>query len=221
MIRLPEDRVIITVAQTGAFLSLDNPNVPTTPDTIAQSASDCYNEGAAIVHVHARHKEGKPTISREVFQEIHAKIRAKCLNTGWHRYWGKNTKYFQFSPGLWKEGADWLVEKKVKCVGTDTQSGDIFLATKGPDITPWIYEKYKKVTGRNLLDDFPKQYDPPEHPSLEYAHNKLLMNGIGQIEHVGGDIDEVTGMRVTLAAFPIRYWMGDASIVRVVAIVEE
>lgn len=143
------------------------------------------------------------------------------INTGWHKYWGNNTKYFQFSPGLWKEAADWFVERKVKCVGTDTQAGDIFLATKGPDRTPWLYEKYKKVTGRDILDDFPKQYDPPEHPSLEYAHNKLLMNGIGVIENVGGDIDEVSGMRVTLAAFPIKYWKGDGSFVRVVAILDD
>ena len=47
------------------------------------------------------------------------------------------------------------------------------------------------------------------------------MNGIGLIENVGGDIDEVTGMRVTIAAFPIRYWMGDGSLARVVAIVDE
>ena len=143
------------------------------------------------------------------------------INTGWHKYWGNNTKYYQYSPGLYKEAADWFVEKKVACVGTDTQAGDIFLATKGPDRTPWVYEKYKKVTGRELLDDFPKNYDPPEFPSLEYAHNQLLMNGIGLIENVGGDIEQVTGKRCTISALPIRYWLGDGSIVRCIAIVDE
>ena len=78
MIKLPENRVIITVAQTGAFLEMDSSYVPSKPDQIAQSAYECYNEGAAIVHVHARDEEGKPTVSPETFQEIHAKIRAKC-----------------------------------------------------------------------------------------------------------------------------------------------
>jgi len=37
----------------------------------------------------------------------------------------------------------------------------------------------------------------------------------------GGDIDEVTGRRCIIAAFPLRYEEGDASMVRLVAIVEE
>lgn len=76
---LPEDKVIITVAQTGALVSkAQNPNVPEQPDEIAESAYDCYNEGAAIIHIHARDKDGKPTGSAAVFKEIHQKIRARC-----------------------------------------------------------------------------------------------------------------------------------------------
>ena len=76
---LPEDKVIITVAQTGALVAkAQNPNVPEQPDEIAKSAYDCYNEGAAIIHIHARDKDGKPTGSAAVFKEIHQKIRAKC-----------------------------------------------------------------------------------------------------------------------------------------------
>ena len=79
MIKLPEDKVIITVAQTGAlvFKSM-NPNVPEQPEEIADSAYACCQEGAAICHIHARDKEGKPTGSKEVFEEIHERIRAKC-----------------------------------------------------------------------------------------------------------------------------------------------
>lgn len=76
---LPEDKVIITVAQTGALVSkAQNPSVPEQPDEIAESAYDCYNEGAAIIHIHARDKDGKPTGSAAVFKEIHQKIRARC-----------------------------------------------------------------------------------------------------------------------------------------------
>ena len=42
----------------------------------------------------------------------------------------------------------------------------------------------------------------PENPSMEYVHNKLLMNGIGQFENVGGDIDQVLGIRCTIVGFP-------------------
>jgi 3-keto-5-aminohexanoate cleavage enzyme len=81
MIKLPEDKVIITVAQTGAWPLVTkslNPNLPEQPDEIAESAYACYQEGAAICHIHARDKAGKSTGAKEVFQEIHDRIRAKC-----------------------------------------------------------------------------------------------------------------------------------------------
>jgi 3-keto-5-aminohexanoate cleavage enzyme len=79
MIKLPEDKVIITVAQTGALVTKSmNPGIPEQPGEIAESAYACYQEGAAICHIHGRDKEGKTTGSKEVFQEIHDKIRSKC-----------------------------------------------------------------------------------------------------------------------------------------------
>jgi len=79
MINLPEDKVIITVAQTGALVNKSmNPDVPEQPGEIAESAYACFQEGAAICHIHARDKDGKTTGSKEVFQQIHDQIRAKC-----------------------------------------------------------------------------------------------------------------------------------------------
>ena len=79
MIKLPEDKVVITVAMTGALVTKKmNPGLPEQPDEIAQAAYACYQEGAAIVHIHARDKNGGTTGGKEVFQEIHDKIRAKC-----------------------------------------------------------------------------------------------------------------------------------------------
>jgi len=69
MIGLPEDKVIITVAQTGALVTKSmNPSLPEQPQEIAESAHACYSEGAAICHIHARDKEGKTTGSKEGFQ---------------------------------------------------------------------------------------------------------------------------------------------------------
>jgi 3-keto-5-aminohexanoate cleavage enzyme len=81
MIKLPEDKVIITVAQTGAWPLVTkalNPNLPEQPEEIAESAYACYQEGAAICHIHARDKEGKSTGTKEVFHQIHDRIHAKC-----------------------------------------------------------------------------------------------------------------------------------------------
>jgi 3-keto-5-aminohexanoate cleavage enzyme len=78
-LRLPEDKVIITVAQTGALVNKQmNPNVPEQPDEIIESAYACYNEGAAIVHIHARDKAGENTSDPDVFRVIRDGIKSRC-----------------------------------------------------------------------------------------------------------------------------------------------
>jgi len=76
---LPDNKIIITVAQTGAITNKAlNPNVPEQPDEIAQSALACFNEGAAICHIHARDKNGENTADVNIFKDIHSRIREKC-----------------------------------------------------------------------------------------------------------------------------------------------
>lgn len=73
------DKLIITAALTGAEVTRENqPNLPLTPDEIAEAAYQCYLAGASIVHIHARDAEGKPTQSYDVYKEIKEKIEAKC-----------------------------------------------------------------------------------------------------------------------------------------------
>ena len=70
MIKLPENKVIITVAQTGALVTKAmNLNLPEQPEEIAESAYACYQEGAAICHIHGRDKEGKTTGRKEFFRK--------------------------------------------------------------------------------------------------------------------------------------------------------
>ena len=76
---IPADRVVITVAQTGAITNKSlNPNVPEQPVEIADSAYECFNEGAAIVHIHARDPQGENTSELAIFEDIHGRIRDKC-----------------------------------------------------------------------------------------------------------------------------------------------
>jgi len=76
---IPEGKTIITVAQTGALTRKNlNPNLPEQPEEIADSAYACFNEGAAICHIHARDRNGENTSSIDIFQDIHTRIRAKC-----------------------------------------------------------------------------------------------------------------------------------------------
>jgi len=49
------EKIIITAAQTGGFQGKEaNPNIPLQPEEIARSTYECWNEGASIVHIHAR-----------------------------------------------------------------------------------------------------------------------------------------------------------------------
>ncbi|MBW1978003.1 MAG: hypothetical protein JRI79_08575 [Deltaproteobacteria bacterium] len=116
-----------------------------------------------------------------------------------------------------KRQASGSFEKGVKAVCVDQQALDHPLATAigphGPGpLRPDTCEEDKRETCHDVLEDF---------PLWEPCHNIILGNGIMGFENVGGDIDEVVGMRVTLAGFPIRWEKGDGSIVRLVAIVDE
>jgi 3-keto-5-aminohexanoate cleavage enzyme len=77
--KLPNDKIIITVAQTGALVNKEmNPNVPEQPDEIISSSKECFDEGAAIVHIHARDRSGKNTSDPEIFKAIRDGIRERC-----------------------------------------------------------------------------------------------------------------------------------------------
>ncbi len=76
---IPKNKFIITVAQTGAITNKSlNPNVPEQPDEIADSAYACFNEGAAICHIHARDPQGINSAEVSIFEDIHERIRSKC-----------------------------------------------------------------------------------------------------------------------------------------------
>ncbi|MED1954700.1 3-keto-5-aminohexanoate cleavage protein [Brevibacillus centrosporus] len=73
------EKLIITAALTGAETTREQqPNLPVTPDEIAQAAYECYLAGASIVHIHARDERGEATQDIEVYREIFSKIAKKC-----------------------------------------------------------------------------------------------------------------------------------------------
>jgi 3-keto-5-aminohexanoate cleavage enzyme len=72
------EKLIVTVATTGTIHGKEvNPNLPEQPDEIAQAAYECWNEGASIVHIHARDKNGKGTSDPEILKDIDRRIRDK------------------------------------------------------------------------------------------------------------------------------------------------
>ena len=134
-----------------------------------------------------------------------------------NKRWGENDDYFAYSPGMSIEGAHWMVDHKVKGVGFDLQALDHILYTyaaehgPGPYV-PRIVEQYIKEFGHSPLEDFP-EWEP--------VHTILLGNNVMGIENLGGDIEKVKGQRFWFCAFPLRWYMGDGTIVRAVAFIDE
>lgn len=77
----PKDKVILTVAPTGAIPSKkDNPNLPTQPKEIAKSVIDCWNAGASVAHLHVRDDQDIGSMSFEKFKETVDLIRGSGCN---------------------------------------------------------------------------------------------------------------------------------------------
>lgn len=81
-----KNKRVITVAVTGAWPTRkDNPNLPITPQEIADDVYECWKAGAAVAHIHVRNDDGTPSTAFERYKETIDLIRAKkdcdiCLN---------------------------------------------------------------------------------------------------------------------------------------------
>ena len=102
-ITLPNDKIIITVAMTGALVTKKQcPDLPEQPDEIAQVAKACVDAGAAIAHIHGKDKQGQNTSDVEVFKEIKQKVREK------------SDVIIQFSTG---GGPNLTQAQRIECLG--------------------------------------------------------------------------------------------------------
>jgi 3-keto-5-aminohexanoate cleavage enzyme len=79
---------ILTAALTGPIATkADNPHLPTTPEEIADAARTATDAGAAVVHVHVRDAEGRPTADLDIARRTVGLIEERCdalvqLSTG-------------------------------------------------------------------------------------------------------------------------------------------
>ena len=72
-----KNKTIITVAPTGAWpKKKDNPNVPMTPEEIADDVYECWKAGAAIAHLHMRDDDGNGIMDPVRFKKTVELIKA-------------------------------------------------------------------------------------------------------------------------------------------------
>ena len=173
-----------------------------------------------------------------------------CLNTGMHRKFDDSKEYYHYSCGTGVEAGRWFVEKKVKCVAMDMQALDHplhtamgnngmtrmnLLGASGKPITEEYIEQfgeeayaefdkftYIKVFGKEA---YGKKFGDLEAigcwGTWEPCHKLMLGHGIVGVENLGGDLDKVSGKRFRFNCFPLRWYMGDGSMARCVAEIDE
>ena len=70
-------KLIITAAITGSRITREiTPHIPLTPAEIVQSAFECWQAGASVVHIHVRDPgTGRGTQDVEVFRRVVEPLR--------------------------------------------------------------------------------------------------------------------------------------------------
>lgn len=128
--------LLITAAIVGAeTMREDNPNVPYTPQEIADEAARCHAAGASMVHVHGRRPDGSPTQDRETFRQILDEIRTRC------------DVLVQFSTG----GAVWMdVEERIEALDLRPDMATLTTGTVnfGDDVFLNSWPMIKTIAGR-------------------------------------------------------------------------
>jgi 3-keto-5-aminohexanoate cleavage enzyme len=72
-------KLIITAAITGAETTKkDNINLPITAEEQAKASRECVEEGASIIHLHVRDKDGNPSQNLNDFKASIEAIRSEC-----------------------------------------------------------------------------------------------------------------------------------------------
>ncbi len=174
-----------------------------------------YGTGV-ILDMRNKGKWGK--ITAEDFEKATPKIQPGdfvVVNTGWQKVLTptKVYEYYHYYPGMLPDAAKWLVDKKVKAISGTWPVPDHSLSFNCKKWMPWLFNDYVRATGHEPGPEF--------DGGFETCLTMLLKAGISCIENAGGDIDEVTGKRCTLAAFPFRMEETDAAMVRLAAILED
>lgn len=171
------------------------------------------------------------------------------IRTGMHLKWDDSKDYYHYSCGCGVEAGNWFVKHQVKCVAMDQQALDHPLHTSiGQNGTSMNLMGY---SGRPLSEEFIEKYGIEEYASFhketyinvfgrekyievhrklesigctgtwEPCHKLMMGHGIVGVENIGGDLEKVVGKRFKFMAFPIRWYMGDGSMVRVAAEIDE
>ena len=138
--------LLITVAPTGAETAkADCPQLPTTPDELARTAVECEAAGAAMIHIHVRDADHRPTLDLALLREWVAAVRESTdlvvqLSTGGsvHDPLDQRLKVLDAEP-----------DSCSLTVGTTNFGDDVFL-----NPWPFVCELYQLAQERAVVPEF-------------------------------------------------------------------
>ena len=143
---LPADRLLITVAPTGAeTLKDDCPQLPTTLEELVATAVECEAAGAGIIHVHIRDAEHRPTLDLGRLTDTVAALREAT------------TLVVQLSTG---GSVHDPLERRLKVLDAGPDSCSLTMGTTnfGDDVfaNPWpfVCELYQLSQERKVVPEF-------------------------------------------------------------------
>lgn len=138
--------LLITVAPTGAETAkADCPQLPTTPEELARTAVECEAAGAAMIHIHVRDADHRPTLDLALLREWVAAVRESTdlvvqLSTGGsvHDPLDQRLKVLDAEP-----------DSCSLTMGTTNFGDDVFL-----NPWPFVCELYQLAQERAVVPEF-------------------------------------------------------------------
>ena len=137
---------LITVAPTGAESQKDaNPALPVTLDELVAAARSCQDAGAAVVHIHIRDEDGRPTLDLGRLRDTVAAVREATdlivqLSTG-----GAVTDPFETRLAV----LDAAPDSCSLTTGTVNFGDDVFA-----NPWPFVAELYQRTQAMGILPEF-------------------------------------------------------------------
>ena len=82
--------------------------------------------------------------------------------------------------------------------------------------------EYIRIHGQEAYDEkFGELEEIGVWGTWEPCHKEMLGHGIVGVENLGGDLDKVSNKKFQFYCFPLRWYMGDGSMARCVAYIDE
>ncbi|GGS20864.1 MULTISPECIES: 3-keto-5-aminohexanoate cleavage protein [Actinokineospora] len=167
---------LITVAPTGAEHSkADVPNLPVTLEELVETARDCERVGAAMIHIHIRDDDARPTLDIKRLTDTVAAVREQTslivqLSTG-----GSVTDPEEDRLRV----LDAMPDSASCSMGTVNFGDDVFMNRWG-----FIVELHKRMQERGILPE----YEIFDLGQLTTLHRLLDKHGLPSGGHVHVDL---------------------------------